>query len=65
MVPNHEKKGDYYKNLCLSYYWMDFTSKENSGKNNFLKKTKASMSFIPMRRMSLWCSIMKGKGFTI
>ena len=34
---------------------------KNDGKRSFSYETKASMSFIPMRRMSLWCSIMKRK----
>ena len=34
---------------------------KNDGNRSFSYETKASMSFIPMRRMSLWCSIMKRK----
>ena len=30
-----------------------------------LNETKVSMSFIPMRRMNLWCSIMEKKAITI
>ena len=34
---------------------------KNNGKRSFSYETKASMSFIPIRRMSLWCPIMKRK----
>ena len=61
MVPNHGKKGNYYENSRLSHCQMNFTSKENGGKKNFLNETKASMSFIPTRRTSLWCPIMNRK----
>ena len=33
---------------------------KNGRKNNFSYETKASMSFIQMRKMSLWCLILKG-----
>ena len=32
---------------------------KNGGKKSFSYETKDPMSFIPTRRMSLWCSIMK------
>ena len=34
---------------------------KNIGKKSFLDETKVSMSFIPIRGMSLWCPIMKRK----
>ena len=34
---------------------------KNSGKRSFSYEAKATMSFILMRRMSLWCLIMKEK----
>ena len=34
---------------------------KNGGKKFFLNKTKVSMSFIPIRIMTLWCSILKRK----
>ena len=37
---------------------MNFNSK-NGGKSNFSYETKVSMSFIPTRRMCLWCPIVK------
>ena len=40
MVPNHERTGDYYVNLCFSHYQMNFTSKENGGKKAFQTKPK-------------------------
>ena len=61
MVPNHEKKVDYYKNPCLSHCWMNFTSNKDGGKKSFLNEAKASMSFIPLKKMSWWCPIMKEK----
>ena len=39
----------------------NFNSKKR-WKESFSYETKASMSFIPMSRMSLWCPIMKRKG---
>ena len=39
---------------------MNFNSK-NSGKRSFFNETKASMSFIPMSRISLWYPNMKRK----
>ena len=33
----------------------------NCGSKSFLNETKASMSFIPMSRMSVWCTIIKRK----
>ena len=48
MVPNHEKKGDYYENPRLSYCRISFTFKENGGKKAF-QMNKASMSFILIR----------------
>ena len=35
---------------------------KNRGKGSFSYETKDPMSFVQMRRMSLWCSIMKEKG---
>ena len=40
IVPSHEKKEDYYENLCFSHYQMNFTSKENGGKKAFQMKPK-------------------------
>ena len=34
---------------------------KNGGKKGFLNETKASMSFMPVRKMSLWHLIMKKK----
>ena len=34
---------------------------KNGENKSFLKETKASMSFIPMSRMNLWCPINKRK----
>ena len=39
---------------------MNFNFK-NGGNSSFLDETKASISFIPMRRICLWCPIMKWK----
>ena len=43
---------------------MNFNSKIGN-KRTFSYETKASISLIPMRRMSLWCPIMKGNEITI
>ena len=53
MVPNHERKGHYYENPHISHYRMNFASEENGRKTKFLNETKASISFILMRKMSL------------
>ena len=58
MVPNLEKKENYYVNPCLSWMTMNFNSK-NDEKISFSNETKALMSFSPLRRMNLWCPIMK------
>ena len=34
---------------------------KNDGKKSFSNATKASMSFIPKKKMCLWCPIIKGK----
>ena len=38
---------------------------KNNEKRSFCYETKASMSFIPMREMSLCCTMMKGKEITM
>ena len=52
MVPNHEKKGDYFVNRVCRNQPMNINSK-NGGKRCFSNKTKASIPFIPMKRMNL------------
>ena len=56
MMPNHKKKGDYYVNPCNT----KFNSKKGN-KGSFYFDTKALISLIPTRRMSLWRPIMKKK----
>ena len=49
--------------MCIHVYhnWkMNFNSK-NDNKRSFSYEAKASISLIPMRRMCLWCPIMKRK----
>ena len=60
MVPNHSQKRDYYVNLHLSNKKMNFNSKTGK-KRCFSYETKASISFISMMRMCLWCLIIKRK----
>ena len=43
---------------------MNFNSK-NGNKRSFSYQTKASISFIPIRRTCLWCTIMKWNEITI
>ena len=38
---------------------------KNNWNKSFSYETKASMSFAQMRKMSLWCPIMKRKGITM
>ena len=61
MIPNHEKEGDYYVNLCSSQLTNELWFWKNGGKRSFSYEAKASMSFIPVGRIFLWCPIMKGK----
>ena len=62
MVPNPEWKEDYYVNPSLSNWKSKFNSK-NFKKSYFSYETKATISFIPMRRMCFWCLITKRKEF--
>ena len=41
--------------------WKTNFNSKNSRKRSFACETKASILFIPMRRMCLWCPNMKGK----
>ena len=41
--------------------WQMNINSKNGKKRSFSYETKASISFIPMRRMCLWCQIMKIK----
>ena len=61
MVPNHEKKGDHYVYLSLSQFTDKFWLQKNDGKKSFFYETKASMTFILMRRICLCCPIMRRK----
>ena len=47
-------------NLCVSNWKMNFNSK-NHWMRCFCIETKASISLIPIRRMCLWCLIIKRK----
>ena len=42
--------------------WKMYFNFANGRKRSFSYKTKASISFFPMRRMCLWCLIIKRKG---
>ena len=46
MVPNHEKKGDYYVNAYYPSWKTNFDFK-NGRKRNLSYESKASISFIP------------------
>ena len=47
--------------ICVYPNWkMNFNSK-NGGKRSFSYETKASISFIPMKRTNLWCPIIGRK----
>ena len=59
MMPNHEKKGDYYENLCLSNLRANFDSKVNGGKKSISCKTNAPKPCIQVRRTCLQFPIMK------
>ena len=60
MAPNHEKKEiimwiNVYPNWNTNFY------SKIGNKRSFYYETKASISLIPMRRLRLWCPIMKRK----
>ena len=64
IVPNHKKKKI---NMWIHVYpnsKTNFNSK-NSGNRSFSYETKASISFIPTRRMCSWRPIMKRKEIII
>ena len=61
MVPKHEKKKRLLCELVLILIGRWTLIPKNSEKRGFSYETKASISFIPMTRMSLWCLIMKRK----
>ena len=60
MVPNHEKKRDYYMNPCLPHLIENFDSKK-WWEVKFLLWNKSFNSFIPISRMNLWCARIKRK----
>ena len=60
MMPNNKKKGDYYKNPCLSHLTNVLDSKENGGRS-FSCETKAWILCAPMMRTCLWCPTTKRK----
>ena len=60
MVPNKKKKGDYYVNPCYRNWKANLNSKSGR-ETSFSYETKASELFTPIRRMWLWCPIMKRK----
>ena len=62
-MPKPEKKGDYHVDPYLSHLTNEPNTK-NDGQKSFSYESKESMSFIPTRRMSLWCPIMKRKEIT-
>ena len=61
MVPNHEKKEDYYVHPCLSQLIDELLLQKTGATKSFPCKIEVSMSSIPMRRVCLWCLIMKRK----
>ena len=64
MMPNHERKGDYYVNPCLSQLKYELQLWKGN-KRSFSYDTKASISLIPMRRTCLWCLIVKWNEITM
>ena len=40
-------------------------SLKNDGKRSFSYETKASMSFVPTRRLSFWCQSWKGRDYYV
>ena len=49
--------------MCIHVYpnWKTYFNSKIGNKRSFSFETKASISLIPMRRMCLWCPIMKRK----
>ena len=60
MLPNNDKKEDYYVICVVSIDRWTLILK-NDRKRSFYYETNASMSFILMSRMNLWCPIMERK----
>ena len=60
MMPNHEKKKDYYVNRSFPNWNTNFNSKIGN-KRTSSYETKASISLIPKRRMCLWSPITEKK----
>ena len=59
-----KKKGIIMWNHVCRNQPTNFNSK-NGRKKSFSYETKASIPFIPMRRMNLWCPIIKSKEITM
>ena len=60
IVPNHEKKRNYYVNRVYPNWKMNFDSKK-WWETKFLLWNQSINSFIPIRRICLWCPIIKRK----
>ena len=59
------KKKDITMWLHVCPNWQTNLNSKNGWMKSFSYETKASMSFISMRRMSLWCPILKRKEITM
>ena len=59
MVPNHEKKEIITCIRVCHDLRNNIDSKKIGVKRSISYENKTSMSFIPMRRMCLWCPTMK------
>ena len=59
ILSNHNKNEDYYENLNLPIWRINFDSEENGEKKSFSCQTKALELCIPMGKTCLWHPITK------
>ena len=60
VVRNHEEEEIIHASMFITIDEITLIPK-NGGKKMFSYQTKASLPFIPISRMCLWCPIMKSK----
>ena len=64
MVPNHEKK-EIIMWIHFFHNWKMNCNSKSGRKRSFSYETKALISVIPMKRICLWCLIIKRKEITM
>ena len=64
MVPNMKKKRLLHASIFVTIDKITFIAK-NGGRKTISHQAKASVSFIPIRRMYLWCPVMKKRDYYV